>query len=145
MGEQAREAREQKWGSSKRERARNRQQARAEMGEQQAAGGLGSVRTGGIGGLTGVTGVTGATGEVGSYPTFPLLMEKITESKIIPTLFQSVTYFHFFYIDSANNCSFCKMCLTKFKYNQQKTGTRSLKRHLDNKHPTVANAKENIK
>ena len=70
---------------------------------------------------------------------------KVSEVDIISTIPQSTTYSHFFYIDHLNTSAICNMCLSKFEYHQQKTVTRSLKRHLDNKHPKVSSAKEKTK
>lgn len=69
---------------------------------------------------------------------------KITETEIISTLSPGASYAHYYHIDNASSAASCKMCLTKFEYNQQKTGTRSLKRHLENKHPKVASARNAI-
>ena len=60
---------------------------------------------------------------------------KTAEAEIFSTLLRGAYYAHYYYIDSATSVASCKRFLTKFEYNQQKTGTRSLKRHQENKHP----------
>lgn len=69
----------------------------------------------------------------------------IQESEIILTTTSTSTYAHYYYIDKVNNTAKCKMCLVNFEYNLKKTGTKSLGRHLNNKHPNVALAKEEAK
>ena len=52
------------------------------------------------------------------------------------------TYSHFFTITLSLNKAECKLCNVNFKYDQQKSGTNSLKRHLQNKHPKAYIAKQ---
>lgn len=69
----------------------------------------------------------------------------IDEDTVIKGITTTSTYSHFYIITPIENQAQCKMCRLKFDYNQQKSGTNSLKRHLERKHPRVAIARQNAK
>lgn len=58
-----------------------------------------------------------------------------TEEEIISTITSSSNYFHFYYIYINEHRSKCKMCPRSYKYDNIDTGTKSLRRHLIDKHP----------
>ena len=70
-------------------------------------------------------------------------VNKASENELISSLTAGSTYAHFFTIGEGN--ARCKMCLLRFDYHQQKSGTNSLKRHLMNKHPKAYLAKTKSK
>ena len=74
--------------------------------------------------------------------TDKLLM--ISEVEIMKTMTSLSDYKQFYYINNINSTSICKMCLKKFAYNQQITGTSTMKRHLSGKHLNVYNMKDSI-
>lgn len=68
-----------------------------------------------------------------------------TEEEIISTMTSTSNYSHFYYIYINENRAKCKMCAKFYQYDNVKTGTKSLKRHLIDKHSNVALAKEEHK
>ena len=70
---------------------------------------------------------------------------KIDEDVIISTATNSSTYQHYFYVTKGDKCANCKICLQQFEYDVKTTGTSSLNRHLQAKHPKVAAHKSKLK
>ena len=70
---------------------------------------------------------------------------KINEDEIIRTATSSSTYQHYFYMIRGDKVAHCKICLQTFKYDVQNTVTSRLNRHLEAKHPKVAEIKTGLK